>query len=409
MSRLDFNDAGRLRLSASGELEVVPANDPLPVPPQHRVDQLGYSTVAGTDRQSRFTVEDFDTLRPASQSWIVKGLWPRVGVCMVAGPSMSGKSFLVADACAKVCRGEPFLSLKSKACGVLYIASEDPGGIRLRIEALRSRVGNLGGRFKLIGQPPNLCDEDELADLRTTISDTKAGMARAGHRLGIVVIDTFSTSIPGADENSAKDMSPVLNALQALALDSGLLVLVIAHTGKDEARGVRGWSGLLANADGLIQLDKFKPGQPRTGTVEKVKNGEAGRVFAFELEVVELGRDEDGDPITTCVVVDAEVSDATPAPKRLKGNARIVAQALGYLVDHGHTHPVPAGAGIAPDQRAVLMSDWKARAGEMGLFDPDDTPDNRRQKFHRAKVDCRDAGLVRIEGDWAIPLPRDVP
>lgn len=40
----------------------------------------------------------------------------------------------------------------------------------------------------------------------------------------------------------------------------------------------------------------------RRATVTKLRDGEAGGTFAYRLNVVEIGRDEDGDPITTCVV-----------------------------------------------------------------------------------------------------------
>ena len=197
-------------------------------------------------KPSRFVLEDFDTLEPGVALERVKGLWPRCGLCFVGGPSMSGKSFWTLDALARVCRGEPVLGRKSVPAGTLYIASEGAHGVRKRIKALREKIGGLGGAFQFIGQAPNLRSEDDLADLRETMADAQAAMRAKGLELGVVAIDTLSASIPGADENSAADMSPVLHALQGMAAELGLLVLVIAHTGKDETRGLRGWSGLLA-------------------------------------------------------------------------------------------------------------------------------------------------------------------
>ena len=67
-----------------------------------------------------------------------------------------------------------------------------------------------------------------------TITEAREYMAVRGTKLGVLAIDTLSASAPGADENSSKDMSPVLAALHTLALELQILVVVIAHTGKDE-------------------------------------------------------------------------------------------------------------------------------------------------------------------------------
>jgi len=43
-------------------------------------------------------------------------------------------------------------------------------------------------------------------------------------------------------------------------------------------------------------------GEVRSVETEKVKDGEKAAILAYRLKVVDLGPDEDGDPITTCVV-----------------------------------------------------------------------------------------------------------
>lgn len=318
-------------------------------------------------RQSKFLVEDFDTLNPLSQGWRVKGLWPAAGLCFIAGQSMSGKSFWVLDSLAKVCQGRTVLGRKSTACGILYVASEGANGVRIRIKGLRSKVGPLGGKFAFIGQAPNLTDEVDVADIKATVADAQATMARAGHRLGMVVIDTLSASIPGADENSAKDMSPVLTALQTLAQELDLLVVVIAHTGKNEDRGMRGWSGLLANADGVIMLDGADANSVRVGTVTKVKDGESGQRFAFGLSVVQIGSDEDGDPITTCLVEEVEVPDRPKTgrtPTKAGATAGLILVAFNRIFEAKSVQIAAAGAQGA---RGVSIADLRAEAYEIGV------------------------------------------
>jgi hypothetical protein len=320
-------------------------------------------------RQSHFIVEDFDTISTPRVAWCVKGLWPSVGVCFVAGPSMAGKSFFVLDAMASVCRGDLVLGRRSVRGGVLYVGAEGANGLRKRIDGLRRETGPLGGAFKFIGQAPQLTSLDDIADLRSTIEEVKSELAFAGLGLSIVVIDTLSASIPGADENSAKDMSPVLTQLQSMATELDMLVLIVHHTGKVEERGLRGWSGLTANADGLILIEvKEVDGNfYRVGTVTKVKDGQSGERFALHLRVVELGVDEDGDPVTTCVV---EYHDAPERPKKgrppavCESNSRIIRKAYERLFD-GRELPVMALG--ADGATGVLKNELKEQSVKLGL------------------------------------------
>ena len=376
---------------------------------------VSFGDVVEFSRRSKFTLEDFDTLQPGHLHWRVKGLWPAVGVCFVGGPSMSGKSFWTLDALAKVCRGEPVLGRKSIASGVVYIASEGAHGVRNRIAGLRSKIGVLESAFKFIGQAPDLGDAEDVEDLKATLLLAKTDLEAKGHGLGVIAVDTLSASIPGADENSAKDMSPVLAALQTMAAELGALVVVIAHTGKDETRGLRGWSGLLANADGLIMLDT-PDGGVRVGSVVKVKDGESGDRFAFSLAVVEIGIDADGDPITTCTIEDADAPDRPKAGRKAtisQLDADTLKTAFNRIFpDKAAAIHVPGANGAM----GVHLPDLREEALKIGLGPPkpdysgmDEKQhraahkawlDHRNKSFDRAKKALLASGGYRVENEW---------
>lgn len=46
--------------------------------------------------------------------------------------------------------------------------------------------------------------------------------------------------------------------------------------------------------------------------VTKMKDGEDNIAWGFKLEIVDLGFDRDGDPVTSCVAVDAELPKSVP-------------------------------------------------------------------------------------------------
>ena len=366
---------------------------------------VAFKRIPEPERISKFKFEDFDTLQPGRQQWLVKGLWPSVGVCFLAGPSMAGKSFLALDLCVKVIRGQTVLGRKSKPCGVVYIAAEGAAGVRNRITGLRQRTGPVGGLFQFIGQAPDLTYPDDVDELRQGLIAQKAAFEARGDRLGLIVVDTLSASVPGADENTAKDMSPVLTALQSMSIELGAMVLVIAHTGKNADAGIRGWSGLLANADGLIMLSKAEGDETRTGTVEKVKDGRSGDRFAFALDSVVIGVDEDGDEITTCTVVETDMPEGKAlGPDKLTPNASSVLTALGYLIDNGQSIQTPNLPGVPAWAKAVDNETLRNRLWDTGFSDPEAKPGTVRQRYRDAKILLQTKGYIRIEGETIIWL-----
>jgi hypothetical protein len=319
-------------------------------------------------RHTRFRLEDFNTLKAGPFFWRVKKLWPRVGVCFLGGPTMTGKSFWMLSASASICLGLPVLGRKSIPAGVVYVGAEDAGGLRLRIEAMRKEIGPLPeDRFKFIGAAPDLTQPEDVEDLKAALLEAKRLMASRGVPLGLVVIDTMSAATPGADENTAKDMGPVLKALQDTARELETLIILVAHTGKDETRGLRGWSGLLANADGLIMLEDAEGSEVFRGRVVKVKNGRAGDRFAFTLRVVVLGQDEDGDDIDTCVIEEADPPDRSNAgrpPTKAMATGRLILNALHLCLDE---FPIAVQAPGAFGAKGVEIQRLRDRAYRIGV------------------------------------------
>jgi hypothetical protein len=90
------------------------------------------------------------------------------------------------------------------------------------------------------------------------------------------------------------------------------VVVLVHHSGKDEARGARGWSGIRAAVDTEIEITKIGEGPSATHNahIAKQKDGEDGADYPFKLVCVELGTNDDGDHISSCTV---EPMDHMPA------------------------------------------------------------------------------------------------
>lgn len=273
-----------------------------------------------------------DDIAYAYEPELIEGLIPSNGVGVIYGPSSAGKSFITVDWAMRIASGGRVLGRFTEASGVLYFAAEGQGGLRKRLVAARQAHG-LDEVVLPLNYLPALLDlsKAETGDverLSLYAEDVAREMKSRGAPLRIVVIDTLAAAAPSADENTQKDMGPIMLAFHRMANRLGAVVLLVAHTGKDVVRGLRGWSGIRANADFAIEcrVDKDEDtGETsrRSLWLEKAKDGRDGFTLSdYALRVVEMGTKRSGEPDTTCrvdYVPPAPVTDAGKAPQAFTG------------------------------------------------------------------------------------------
>lgn len=280
--------------------------------------------------------------------WLVRGVLPEKGIGAIFGQPGSGKSFLVLDLLAAVAGGFHWFGIPTKAAPVVYITLEGQAGMPQRIHAYRTKKGSLD-RIAFIEQPIDLREPDNLKELIDLIRD-------AGLGGGVVCIDTLAASAPGMDENTSADMGQLIANLQDLQTELGGFVLVVHHSGKDETRGLRGWSGLNGALDCAIAVSRVsedKRNTSRRWEVSKSKDGSDGMTNDFALEQVLLGYDEDGQPITSCAISHT-VQERVPATERDEHTDNFVWQWIKTEVEKGKR---PSGRSLdgQRDQMAPQM------------------------------------------------------
>jgi hypothetical protein len=270
----------------------------------------------------RYRLQSADDLLSAPPlRWMAQGVLPASGFAAVYGPSGSGKSFLVLDLCAAIADGAEWFGRRVTAAPVTYVCLEGEAGLGKRAKAwsIRQRR-NLPDRLRFVTQPLDLRQPEDVADLC-------AAVLAAGGRDGLLVIDTLNRAAPGTDENSSVDMGQLIEACKEAQRRLGGLVLLVHHTGKDGTKGLRGHSSLYAALDAAIEVSR-NDGR-REWSIAKSKDDADGGRHAFVLRVVELGDDEHGEPVTSCVV---EADESTAEVRRVKlpqgGNQRIALDAL---------------------------------------------------------------------------------
>jgi hypothetical protein len=263
--------------------------------------------------------------RPPAR-WRVRGVLPLEGIAAIFGPSGSGKSFLVLDLLAAVASGAAWFGCRTKAAPVLYVALEGEAGIAQRVQAYQAKHGKVDAGFHFLLQSLDIRSATDRDDLVTAVQAT-------GWSGGVLCLDTLNRAAPGMDENDSKDMGEAIAAAKAIHAAVGGVVLVVHHTGKDAARGMRGHSSLIAALDAAIEVSRDV--DRREWKIAKSKDGSDGEAHQFRLDVVTIGKDEDdGEPVTSCVVVPE--NDAGEDVRRVKlpsgGNQRIIWDGLQELL-----------------------------------------------------------------------------
>jgi putative DNA primase/helicase len=245
---------------------------------------------------------------------LVKPLLPPNSLACIFGPSGSGKTFWANYLALNLSKGREFLGFKvPEAMPVAIRQGEAPGSGEVRLRGM--------GREMSISDAPLYMFSGNLDLLSDRVVD---GVIDSIRRLlpgvGLVIIDTLASCMPGGDENSPADMGAVIGACHRIRDAFRCCVLLIHHSGKDTTKGARGHSMLRAAVDTEIEISEQS--DVRIARITKARDAETGKEIAFRLRQIELGRDEDGDPITTCIVESAD------APKRstpVKGKNRQLA------------------------------------------------------------------------------------
>lgn len=328
---------------------------------------------AGVHRFPAIHAEEF--VNRAPPSWLIHDVLPRANLAVMYGESGSGKSFLALDLAAGLVRGVPWREHDTTKSKVVYIAAEGAHGMRNRLDAYAQhkniQITELHD-LRIIADAPNFMLVDDVKDVIRSIG-----------KADLVVVDTWSNVLPGANENSGEDMGKALSHCNQIRKWTGALVLLIHHSGKDAAKGARGWSGTRAACDCEIEITRI--GNQRSATVTKMKDGEDGAEYGFKLGVIGVGVDAKDRPITSCFIEHTEAPARQLGQKRMGPMPQRVLKAAGDMCD---------------PTSGVCSLELLVDAVKVGLACVDGKRDNRVKDIMRAINDSLvPGGFLKVDGD----------
>lgn len=183
--------------------------------------------------------------------FIVDGLIPR-GLTVLAGPSKSGKSWMMMWLALKVAGGEELWGLKTHRCGVLYISLEDTmARARERLDAIAGKEAPVELRVSVDAAPMGSGFEEQVMNHMAAYPGTK-----------LIIVDTLqkirksnSSSTAGMYATDYEDIS----RLKKLADELDIAIVLVHHLRKmkdesDPFNDITGSTGIMGAADSCLLL-----------------------------------------------------------------------------------------------------------------------------------------------------------
>jgi len=120
----------------------------------------------------------------------------------------------------------------------------------------------------------------------------------------------------------------------------------------------------------------------------------AGVLHQHALEQVEVGLDDDGDPIISCVIVEADTLKSGSGRTRVSEATKQALTLLERAIADTET-TAPASNHIPPNIRTTTLVRWRSYC-DSGMVATSGKPDSRRRAFVRACERLQTLGVIGI-------------
>jgi hypothetical protein len=365
-----------------------PLGEPLPALPEPTLSP------APTPTGTKIDLIAWDAVQDIPVRWLVEGLIPTQGFCALYGKPGSYKSFVALYLAAMIATGAQAFGRPTEAGDIVYLMGEGGAGLKPRRDALIQHYGlSPGVRVHFIRAQLNLRSTD--ADGTAMIQAVQA----QGLKPALLIIDTLAKAFGAGNENASEDMGAFILQCGRIQDELQTAVLIVHHSGKDEARGQRGHSSLLGACDAELEVVKVsaEDSPERVGqlTVTKQKDGEDGIRLGYKMQTVALGAiDLDIKSLVVEPMLDEEMAARKKRPKAPTGNQKALLEALEIALNE-------AGQSVGLEQipraaRCVRLSMWRQYFYQISPQE-DET---KRKTWNRASQQLKDGGTISIWGEW---------
>lgn len=357
-------------------------------------------------------IESWDEIQDEPVEWLIEGVIPQGSFTALYGPPGSFKSFIALDIAEAIATGRTWMGRPvNKTGAVLYLAGEGFGGIGARIKACKiHHQTEDGAPIYIVRHQLNLRSSAE--DFNALMMAVVTLVEQTGMEFNLTIVDTLARAFGGGNENSSEDMGAFITAMGKVQEFLNCALMVLHHSGKDAAKGLRGHSSLLGAVDTELELLRFDEQMKGVLTISKQKDGADNERFGFEMVEVEIRPAGLGlsDPVVS-LAVQASDSAANEMPKKTKNNA---GRGKNQSIELMSLETVVKEKGIPKfieglQRMAVNLTDWRAEfRSKKGITD--DSSDNQKKAFdkawERAQKRLQESGEIGIRDKsvWLMPF-----
>ena len=321
--------------------------------------------------------------------YLIEDLIPKKALVEMFGQSGCGKSFLGIDIACSIATGKSYHELKTEKGAVVYLAGEGHRGITQRGWAWFEYYGlSVDDAPIFISKHGlGLRDTKQLDFIKTELDD----LAGNGNNPTIIIIDTLARNFGGGDENSTKDMSEFIVAVDELINRYDASVLLIHHSGHSEQGRGRGNSALKAAVDAEYRITKSDRFLYLNCT--KMKDSEEIEEIQFFLDNISI-QNSIGDPINTVVPVRrSEQVDRYRMTKKDADDLKKFREA--YIELHGEYN--------TDEPISLTLEEW--RPIYYRTHHGDNT-EAKRKAFERSRKALLNKGILNVSNDEYTFTPR---
>ena len=343
-------------------------------------------------------IEHWDSIEDEPVEWLIEGVLVAGSFSALYGPPGSFKSFMALDMAEAIATGRSWMGREvSKPGAVLMLCGEGFGGVGARIKAIKiHHQTEDGAPIYVVRHQLNLRSSAE--DFNALMMAVVTLVEETGVEFRLAIVDTLARAFGGGNENDSGEMMGFVVSMGKIQEFLNCALMVLHHSGKNVQLGMRGSSSLLGAVDTELELLRFEDQPKGILTITKMKDGEQGTRFGFEMVEVQIGSTglDLSDPVIS-LAVQASDSAVNEQPKKAgKSNAgsgknqRLAMQCLEKMVKEQGSAKYIEGL----QRHAIKLEVWRQELwSKMGCTDEDKS--SFKMAWKRAKDDLQKSG----EGD----------
>jgi hypothetical protein len=300
-----------------------------------------------------------------------------------------------------IATGRPWMGNQIEQQGaVLYICGEGFGGMGARIKACQIHHSTpKGAPIYVIRHQLNLRSSAE--DFNALMMAVVQLVETTGIEFQLLIIDTLARAFGGGNENDSDAMGSFITSMGKIQEFLACALMVLHHSGKDLAKGLRGHSSLLGAVDTQLEILRFEDQAKGIISLTKQKDGQDGIRHGFEMVEIEISSSSLGfDPAVSLAVQASDEAVNEMSRKASKGNQDNKGNGKNQRLEMLCLETVVRSKGIIKfvdkkQRMAVNLEEWRQELWEkMGCTDED--KNTFKTAWSRAKTRLQDAGLIGI-------------